>query len=133
MSPNINAEILSFLNMLSTQKPNWDDDGAKVTNIVNASCSIFFLNRIAEEVYNRYELIICAPKINPCRDGSVDISFRHNKVRMLFNVRQKNYSTYISYYGDIAGQLPIKNIIEISDNCEELYVWMKNLYDKEWN
>jgi hypothetical protein len=142
-------KIKESFNLLDLQE-DWDDEGAKpISEIAFARMMKFFSYLISEEIKSDDEL-----EINPCRDSSIDLSWRKNieptivpygdgsidiclpnlkEMRLLINISDKR----MGWYGDIrtdkkdiTGDFPTKGEQE-EIYSEELLNWIKNHIGKE--
>ncbi len=110
-------------------KGDWDEEGAEKVN-ENTWCSAvrFLIN------YSQYlldsNIVIEAPEINPCRDGSIDLSWRTDNARLLINIQNKKDGEAV-FYGDLyngKGKMPIKGGVPFTGVQEHLVTWMKYLH-----
>ena len=108
---------------------DWDSEGAVKIDINIFLSSIKFLVEYSNYIYRNRGLVIASPEINPCINGTIDLSWRTSKVRLLINIRfseLKAMSAY--YYGDFYNNMsPIKGSISVNEFSEFLAIWMKNL------
>ena len=87
-----------------------------------------FLLRYALRVFNLFSLALDAPDINPCPNGSIDLSWRTKSARMLVNIRKENSEMLAFFYGDLYGnKMPIKGNVPAGTVEDHLACWMKNL------
>ncbi len=125
-----NSEILKVIResekMLSLNE-NWDDEGALVITEIIWRSAIDFLRKHSEYILQNQAINIQAPQINPCRDGSVDLSWRTPKARMLINFKNDG-SDLAHYYGDYYNNInSIKGYVKTDEIQEFLATWMKVL------
>ncbi len=75
-------------------KEHWDDENAKP---INEKCFVEAINFLLYYLNNKIEIV--DPEINPCPNGTIDISFRNekNKARLLINFREDEFA----WYGDV--------------------------------
>ena len=124
----IKDEIELSKSLLLLEK-DWDSEGAVKIDINIFLSSIKFLVEYSNYIYRNRGLVIASPEINPCINGTIDLSWRTSKVRLLINIRfseLKAMSAY--YYGDFYNNMsPIKGSISVNEFSEFLAIWMKNL------
>lgn len=102
-------------------KFSWDDDGAKIIEVETWNKSVKILENIFEEVRKNYNKYIILPDINPCRNGSIDISFDSKGYALLINISDEG----IYYYGCfrkfslLRGEKSIHYSEEIKGSVEE--------------
>lgn len=106
---------------------NWDDEGAlRVDDVVYKNATNFLIN-YSKWIFQNKGYIIQAPQINPCRDGSIDLSWRIPKARMLINFKNDG-SDLAHYYGDYYNNInSIKGYVKTDEIQEFLATWMKIL------
>ncbi|WP_439882666.1 hypothetical protein ACSX1A_05740 [Pontibacter sp. MBLB2868] len=105
----------------------WDDENAKEISIISWYRTISFLVNYSSYIFDTYQLKISAPEINPCRDGSIDLSWRTNTARMLINISNAD-NMIASYYADKYNSLnSIEGLVETDKVQEFLASWMKYL------
>lgn len=124
---HISSEIEASKYILELEE-SWDDEGALTVPQFVWERGISFLLNYSDWINKNHEIIIDAPEINPCKDGSIDLAWRNVNVRFLINF--KNQKEVIgTYYGDeYNDKNRIKNIIStVSEVDESLGIWMKKL------
>lgn len=124
----IKAEIKDS-EYIPTLEEDWDQDGALIIKQEIWQAATDFLLRYAQFILDNYKgIIIDTPEINPVRNGSVDLSWRTPKARMLINIREEKSVIQAYYYGDLYNNMnAIKGNVSIEGVAEHLAVWMKNL------
>ena len=86
-----------------------------------------FLINYSKWILKNKGFAINAPQINPCRDGSIDLSWRTPKARMLINFKNDG-SDLAHYYGDYYNNInSIKGYVKTDEIQEFLATWMKIL------
>ena len=106
---------------------NWDEEGALAIPKDIWNRAINFLKNYSEYILHDKATIIKAPQINPCRDGSIDMSWRTPKARMLINFKNDG-SDLAHYYGDYYNSInSIKGYVKTDEIQEFLATWMKVL------
>ncbi|MBV9576521.1 MAG: hypothetical protein JO149_07845, partial [Gammaproteobacteria bacterium] len=108
-------------------KENWDEDGASKISEAVWLRSISFLLKYSLFIYKNFGPVIVQPEINPCRNGSIDLSWKTSKARLLVNITEEENNKAF-YYGDLYNEEnPIKGFVSIDEVGEHLATWMKNL------
>ncbi|MEX2411970.1 MAG: hypothetical protein WD607_11510 [Candidatus Paceibacterota bacterium] len=106
---------------------SWDDGGAKKIPEVVYRNAIDFLIKYVNYIEKNFQLALSTPEINPCVDGSIDLSFRTEKARMLINIQNEDNANAV-FYGDLyESKVPIKGMVPIENVYEHLASWMKEL------
>lgn len=95
-------ECNAFLNGLLKLKNDWDDDGGLPFNPDTIQHSIWVIDRI-------YQFFDDETQIDPCVDGTIDISF-YGKCQGLLNISGGNKGAYYFESGE--------DTINESINCE---------------
>src|SRR5690606_12440504 len=105
---------------------NWDQEGAKKVEDSVYLSSIDFLVNYSTYIYNNSRIIIDAPEINPCADGSIDLSWRSAKLRLLINFKPSADGIKANFYGDLYD--PAKSMqgyIDLTQFQNSFAEWMK--------
>ncbi|MBI2057166.1 hypothetical protein HYT91_02835 [Candidatus Pacearchaeota archaeon] len=120
----------SLLNL----KENWDDEGAKPVNLKAWENSLNFLADYSKEIYRKNKIIINAPEISACGEGSIDLDFRI-PYTLLINIKKEKEKIIAGYYGDnynpkaktTKRMIEIEGVIEYSPTKihRPLANWMK--------
>jgi hypothetical protein len=107
---------------------NWDEEGAKpITDIVFSSTK-FFLRQYDAYLFLNFQLHLPIVEINPCANGSIDLSWRTDGARMLINIRLHNEHPMAFFYGDrYNNRSTIKGNTLVYEFSESLATWMKQL------
>jgi len=111
-------------------KPYWDDNKALTIpkNVWKSAVELlinYSKNILESSIDNT---TIKCPEINPCPNGSIDLSWRTAKARFLVNVRVENNIVVAYYYGDLYNE---KSPISSDGACNIdklpnwIIVWMK--------
>ena len=109
-------------------KPGWDDGKAQPIQRETWQQANGFLLRYAVRIYNLFSLVLPVPDINPCPNGSMDLSWRTKSARMLVNVRMENGEMLAFFYGDLYdNKMPIKGNVPAESVEDHLACWMKNV------
>lgn len=119
---NLMQEPSNFL----ITKEYFGEDNLSLSVSVYKKYSNFLLNNIKYRSLID-ELPIKEPEVNLCPDGSIDVSWRFNKYRLLINVNEKR----VGWYGDNEENLKIiKGEQDNSQKNDSLYEWINsNLAD----
>ncbi len=125
-----NNRILKVINeskSLLSLGENWDDEGALAIPKIVWERAMDFLKNYSQYITQKKTINIQAPQINPCRDGSIDLSWRTPKARMLINFKNDD-SGLAHYYGDYYNNInSIKGYVKTDEIQEFLATWMKVL------
>jgi hypothetical protein len=108
----------------------WDEENALVIDkeIWKVTCK--FIIQYTTEIYENYNKIINEPEINPCRDGTIDLSWRSSQNRLLINLRYSENVIRAYYYGDFyKDKKSIKGWINTNVIDPSFLLWMKNMTD----
>lgn len=104
---------------------NWDENGAYAIDSGVWEMAVKFMLNYSKYIYEKFRVIISPARIDPGRDGSIDLLWRTDRYRMLVNI-PKNDS--VSYYGDdYTDNNSIKGTVDVYDTKDFLASWMKNL------
>jgi len=123
----IHSEIKDSTQILELEE-NWDDEGAKKVQESIFIEAVKFLLNYSNFIYKNFDIIISTPEINPCIDGSIDLSFRNQNARLLINIQEENEKLNAVFYGDLYdNKIPIKGNVPTKGVFEHLAHWMKNL------
>jgi hypothetical protein len=107
---------------------NWDENGALPISPKVYLKAIVFLTTYAKQIFNIHKTIIQSPEINPCPDGSIDLSWRTDLVRLLINFRIKDDQVTAVFYRDhYNNQNSNKGSLTLDTIDESFFVWMKLL------
>lgn len=105
---------------------NWDSEGAKKIEPIVWKNAMKFLISSSSYIFTHFDIKIFSPSILPCSDGSLDISFDNNSIRLLINFKNQ-YNGLASYYGDNYDYNNIKGDFISLTYIDYIYVWMKQL------
>jgi hypothetical protein len=109
-------------------KEDWDYDGASIIDKEIYLSAIDFLINYSIDIFKKTGIVINTPEINPCKDGSIDLSWRTTTARMLVNIRKTVDELLAYYYGDLSNnKSPIKGNVHLDSVYEHLATWMKSL------
>lgn len=123
----IHSEIKDAIQILELEE-NWDDEGAKKIQEPVFIEAVSFLLNYSDFIYKNFGVIISTPEINPCIDGSIDLSFRSQNARLLINIQKENERSNAIFYGDLYdNKIPIKGNVPTEGVFEHLAHWMKHL------
>lgn len=113
---------------LKTLGKNWDLQGADPVDLEVYESAVTFLRSYSEYLLNVSRVRIATPEINPCRNGTIDLSWRTDRARMLINIRRKENEMTAFYYGDLKNDNePIKGHVPANKIANHLAIWMENL------
>jgi hypothetical protein len=129
-SPKSPIDVLIEKSMAIKDLPyDWDEEGALPIEEAALSAATSFLKKYYSFISKSYNLQICLPEINPCKDGSVDLEWHTPKAQLLINFRKDKESNYIAYYyGDRHNnKMQVKGSTPVFEFSEHLAVWMKFL------
>ena len=129
--PNQLKSIATAINeskWICSLKEDWDYDGASIIEKELFLSAIDFLIKYSIDIFKKSGIVIKTPEINPCRDGSIDLSWRTPSARMLVNIRKTADELLAYYFGDILNnKFPIKGNVHLDNVSEHLAIWMKFL------
>lgn len=107
---------------------NWDMNKAETIESALYLDAVKFLLLYSVYIFKEFNVVIKAPEINPCRNGSIDFSWRTEDARMLINVRKKNDSPIATFYGYLkSNKLPFEGFIDMQKIDKNKAEWMRNL------
>jgi hypothetical protein len=107
---------------------NWDEEGAVPISQLIFDKAVEFLRYYSRYLYIGFGFELPIPEINPCKDGSIDLSWRTAHARMLINIRMQDELPHAFFYGDrYNNKMPIKGNVPLKEFSESLAVWMKYL------
>jgi hypothetical protein len=105
---------------------DWDMNGALPVEKKTWEAAMNLLVNYSNYLFLNYNLIIPAPQVDPCPNGSVDLFWKEKKAQLLIN--SKPGTNKASFYGDLLdGEDAIKGKIPSQGVKEYLAVWMKSL------
>jgi hypothetical protein len=126
LTSKINAAIEEAKYMLKLEE-GWDEDNAHPIASETFEAMSTFL-KLYDHCISKPTLQLAVPEINPCSNGSIDLSWRTEKARMLINIRSENGIYLGYYYGDWYNNLnPIKGNVPVDKVFDYLASWMKFL------
>jgi hypothetical protein len=122
------AETVNNSKYILELNEDWDSLNAKKIEETEWVKASQLLINYAKFVLDNFSVIIQAPEINPCLNGTIDLSWRTKKARLLINIKTSENKIFASYYGDLYNdEQPIKNVMLNDTIIEHLAFWMKNL------
>lgn len=108
----------------------WDEENAQPTDPEIWKTAIKFLIHYAADIMEDSERILELPEINPCKDGTIDLSWRTSRARMLINFKRSEHGILAYYYGDFyKNERPVKGWVNTDTVDIYLSMWMRNLAD----
>jgi len=137
---NLNIEfpedLLDIINELEYSKyildlgnENWDDDGALAIDKNLYLEVVKFVANYSNQIFSQ-GIMIDRPEINAIIDGSIDISWRAPKARLLINFKKDigSTNTIAKFYGDLYETRTEKSGFINTANLDlTLVEWMKQL------
>lgn len=121
------AEEIESSEFILDLKDDWDNQGGLPVKREVYFASIKFLIQYSRFLFEK-GVVIDAPEIDPCTDGSVDLSWRTANARLLINFRKTDKGLLAYFYGDLyQNEAPTKGNVPVEMFSESLAVWMKNL------
>jgi hypothetical protein len=122
---NAIRESTEILNL----EQGWDGIDAPPISEETLLNAVTLLVNYSKYILEKFQVIISAPEINPCRNGTIDLAWRTHKARFLLNVKPATNSPIVaSCYGDLYNdRQPIKSNLSDEVVIEHLAFWMKNL------
>jgi len=107
---------------------NWDGNGAAAIDSNTYRNSLQLLIDYSLALYNVHGVVMDCPEINPCVDGSIDISWRTKLARLLINIKSVNGVTKVLFYRDHHyNKQSNKGELSLDTIDESFLVWMKYL------
>ncbi len=107
---------------------DWDNMGAAAIKFDTYISAINFLIRYSNTLVDLHSTVITSPEINPCFDGSIDLSWKTDKVRLLINFKMVENSVRAIYYRDFYdNKNSSKGSLPLDELNESFLVWMKAL------
>lgn len=107
---------------------DWDGEGSPSFSKELYQDAIQFLIDYSIALFNVYNIVMDVPEINPCRNGSIDISWRSSLVRLLINFKQVAGETKILFYRDhYQNKQSNKGDLSLNNIDESFLIWMKFL------
>jgi hypothetical protein len=122
------ASAINESKWINNLKEDWDYEGAVPIDKELYISAINFLIDYSTEIFKKTGLVISTPEINPCKDGSIDLSWRTSAARMLINIRKIENELLAYYYGDFySNKSQMKGNVHLDSVYEHLATWMKSL------
>ena len=126
---SLNKEIVRSQYILDLENnEDWNEYGNHIISPELYKTTIDFLVNQCVYIFRQFGIVIQPPEINPCPNGTIDLSWRTEKSRLLINVKSspKGYLAY--YYGDYYNNdSPIKGYVFVNKVSAFLAVWMRDL------
>lgn len=116
------ASLIEDSKYLLSLKAGWDEENARPVDPDIWKSAAKFLIQCAADIFDSTDRVIEMPEINPCKDGSIDLSWRTKKARMLINFRKENNLIMAYYYGDFYRN---KNAFKGSVSAEVVEPWVR--------
>jgi hypothetical protein len=105
-NPTLDAAIEKSRQIL-TLPPDWDDEGAQPISEATWRKATGWLREFAKTLLSKHSTALPAPKISPCADGSIDLLWRTEKLKLLVNI-QPSDEPDSDFYGETTDGLKIK-------------------------
>ncbi|MBN1197967.1 MAG: hypothetical protein JXA23_01355 [Bacteroidales bacterium] len=122
------AGLIEHSKHMLSLEPGWDEENAQPIDPEIWKAAVKFLMLYATEILEDSERILELPEINPCKDGTVDLSWRTSRARLLINLRKSEDVILAFYYGDFYKNVrPIKGWVNTDNVDLYLSMWMRNL------
>jgi hypothetical protein len=122
----IKSEIENSKRILNFED-DWNNDGACKIDTKIYLHAIKFLIEYSKYL-KKLGFIISSPDIDPCPDGTIDLSWNTDKARLLINFRIVDEDILGYFYGDLLNNIsPIKGSFKVNEFCDYLAIWMKVL------
>lgn len=116
---------IEYSNQILALTENWDNEGAKPIDRDVYIEAIGLLIKSSTHIHNQVFKVIDVPEINPCPDGSVDLSWITRRARLLINVRKTESGILAYFYGDLKNNVrPFKGSASL-DCLDHLEGWMR--------
>ncbi len=120
-------EAILNARVMTEWQANWNDEGALPISTPLFEATADFLRK-QSRVLSNSGVKLAVPEINPNPQGSIDLSWRTAKARLLINIRLVNEIPQAYFYGDLYNnQDPVKGKSQLSPFPEYISVWMKFL------
>ena len=122
-------EEIKHSEYIPSLKEGWDEENAQIIKKDIYDSSIYFLVEYSNYISSHLSTDISKPEINPCADGSIDLSWRSKNARLLINISSKRNQILAYYYGDLnKNQHPISGILNPNDPNIDISVakWMED-------
>jgi len=133
-SYNVPVELNSIIQeiedskFIPTLKSDWDNENALPIDEKLYFDVIDFLLEYSTLLFSLHQISIHPPEINPCRDGSIDLSWRTPTVRLIINFKTLNNNTSATFYRDYYNNKNSnKGELILGTIDESFFVWMKLL------
>ncbi|PWK70852.1 hypothetical protein LX99_04560 [Mucilaginibacter oryzae] len=127
---NIITEIKRSFSLLD-MKDSWDDEGAVAVNIDTWIKAAIFLYNYAQYLYvnSKHQNVLIEPDIAPVNDGSIDLTWRTEKARLLINIKPKSLDR-VSYYCDLYSDKDFSKGNVSSESINEGFAGWLNFFIK---
>jgi len=130
--PSALADLVDEINdskYIVTLENDWDNLGAVPISKELYKKAISFLLMYTIFIYkDDNKTVLQSPEINPCCNGSIDLSWSTVGARMLINVKFKEGRYLASFFGyPNSTKLPIEGLIDMDNIDKDIALWMKKL------
>jgi hypothetical protein len=122
------AKVIEQSKFFLDLEPGWDEENALTIDPEVWKTAIKFLIHYSIDIFKNIDRLIEEPEISPCKDGTIDLSWRTSRSRMLINFRKSEDGIRAYYYGDFYNnKQPIKGWVNTNTVDIYLSMWMRNL------
>ena len=123
------VNLIEYSKYILSLESGWDDENAIVIDPEVWKVACKFIIQYVTDIYENYDRIIDEPEINPCKDGTIDLSWRNSRVRLLINFKRSGNEIRQYYYGDFykKDEKTIKGWSNTNVIDPSLLMWMKNM------
>ena|SRR6266404_2225583 len=119
---DIAQAIESSRRLLSWEK-NWDGEGSPPYRNDTWERAVTFLTRHAKHLWEHYQVILDAPRIEPGPEGSIDIHWKTEHYELLIEV-PADPTKRATFYGDDKGNIFIEGTLNVSSFSHGLIAWL---------
>lgn len=108
---------------------DWNGEGAEQISPEIFDVASNFLRRYDSYLKETFKIDLLVPEINPCPNGTIDLSWRSPSARLLVNIKFIEGQYYAYFYGDrYNNKSPLKGNTQTEELSEGLAILMKSLY-----
>ncbi|HLG13013.1 MAG TPA: hypothetical protein VJH03_00595 [Blastocatellia bacterium] len=104
-------------------KDNWDDEGSPAYEESTWARALDFLTLNAITLWRHRAVWVCAPRILPGPQGSIDLHWRTGGRELLVNI-PASLSEPADFYGDNGSCNVIKGKLDTSEDNEWILLWL---------
>jgi hypothetical protein len=127
-------EVIEESKNILDLKEGWDENNAVTISLETWVSAATFLIEYAQFIFDSFsQVVIDTPEINAVPNGTIDLSWRTSKARMLINIRKDEGEFLAYFYGDLyKNKYPTKGSVPTSAVMSHLAQWMKDNLKLEW-